>query len=97
MWEREKSGKPARGLRGRAGRGVDLRRVEGGRPLSPPPSGSKWGSRRTGSPSWSPLSPGLGSFSQVSGTHEQEEEAALSGSRGCALSGALPPGLRGLC
>ena len=57
-----------RGLRGRAGHGQDLQ--EGRRPLSLPPSGSEWESQRTGSPSWSPLSPGPGSFAQVSGTNE---------------------------
>lgn len=57
-----------RGLRGRAGHGQDLQ--EGRRPALLPPSGSERESQRTGSPSWSPLSPGPGSFAQVSGTNE---------------------------
>ena len=91
MWEREKSGKPARGLSGRVGQGENLQ--EDRQPLTPPPTSSNWG-QGDWAPSWSPISPGLGSFSQVSGTNEQEEESALRGPRGslglCPFWGADP-------
>lgn len=65
----------------------------GRQPLTPPPTSSNWG-QGDWAPSWSPISPGLSSFSQVSGTNEQEEESALRGPRGslglCPFWGAEP-------
>lgn len=65
----------------------------GRQPLTPPPTSSNWG-QGDWAPSWSPISPELSSFSQVSGTNEQEEESALRGPRGslglCSFWGADP-------
>lgn len=55
-----------------------------------------WKSRRTRSRLEPPL-PRTWLVSQVSGTNEQEEEAALSGSWGLCPFWALPPGVEGLC
>lgn len=82
--------KAGHGLSGRVERGENLQEDR-------PPTRSNWG-HGDQALSWSPVSPELGSFSQVSGANEQEEEAALRGPEGlpgCVPFGVLTPGLRG--
>lgn len=73
--------KAGHGLSGRVERGENLQEDR-------PPTRSNWG-HRDQAPSWSPVSPGLGSFSQVSGANEQKEEPALRDQRVSGVASLL--------
>lgn len=79
MWERERSGRPARGLRGWEGERLFKR-------TDPQAEGIGFkGTAGPPTPGWSPTSPELGSLSQVPGACGQGEEAAWWGPEGLGV------------